>query len=102
MLHSSLYPAESQDPLRDLVSQPPWEQLWISQEELEEAAGDREVWWSVLLLLLNEPDGLKSLEDEWMDTCFQCCLDLNDLKVHHHSVRTSFLYRSFLPLLKQL
>jgi len=41
---------------RDYVSQLAWERLRIPPEELEEVAGEREVWASLLKLLPPRPD----------------------------------------------
>ncbi|TWW54057.1 hypothetical protein D4764_0236820 [Takifugu flavidus] len=41
---------------RDYVSRLVWERLGIPVDELEEVAGEREVWASLLRLLLPRPD----------------------------------------------
>ena len=41
---------------RDYVSRLAWERLGIPQEELDEVAGEREVWASLLRLLPPRPD----------------------------------------------
>ena len=41
---------------RDYVSRLAWERLGIPQEELDEVAGEREVWTSLLRLLPPQPD----------------------------------------------
>ena len=55
---------------RDYVSRLAWERLGIPQEELDEVAGEREIWASLLRLLPPRPDPDKRKKmDGWMDGC---------------------------------
>ena len=45
---------------RDYVSRLAWERLGVPPEELEEVAGDRDVWVSLLKLLPLRPDPRRS------------------------------------------
>lgn len=45
----------------------PRKHLWIPPEELEEVAGEREAWDSLLRLLSPRPNPGKTAEDGWMD-----------------------------------
>ncbi|TWW80933.1 hypothetical protein D4764_01G0007480 [Takifugu flavidus] len=49
-------PRKTQDTWRDYVSRLAWERLGIPPDELEEVAGEREVWASLLRLLPPRPD----------------------------------------------
>jgi len=51
---------------RDYVSGLAWERLGVPPEELEEVAGDRDVWVSLLKLLPPRPPG-EAADDGWMD-----------------------------------
>ena len=55
---------------RDNVSRLAWERLGVPPEELEEVAGDRDVWVSLLKLLPPRPDPpeKRQIMDRWMDT----------------------------------
>ena len=52
--------------LRDYVSRLAWERLGVPPEELEEVAGDRDIWVFLLKLLPTRPDPRRSGR-YWMD-----------------------------------